>query len=381
MNSRDRARRELTVLGEDFIDPTLGLGQATGPVKALSQILIPLALLAFGCGDKLDAHLDKFMETGPGRTADFGNPPDAYALAESDSVADRIHSMTFAERSQRIGAHRYQAQTEFRFRSPKHFTSLKEQALIVQAANGDFRIKLDNDSGQGYELVWAGGELFVRTRFGPFHRRSAQADIHTRQRDQAHGSWGAIHRLFRGRLLYSKTGMTRHFGRDALKFSISLSQSPARLPGTPEQPRVPAGVTGYVYPIEPTPAEQDRWRDKAAPVQAGGSLLVDIDTGVVLQVEFAGQLAWQSDAGEPFGLEVKARIESDGFGNPPSLAPPDEKTIEPLPERIQVDTRPLDFFFGKGFTAGLGPPAGVARRQATGVDPATLHPGPTPSAP
>ncbi len=337
--------------------------------------------LAAGCGDKMEAHLDKFMGYKSERQSDFGSPPDVYSLAESDKAADRIHSMTFAEAAHRLGAHRFRSGIDFRFGAGGHYTSLKEQALIVQAQNGDFRVKVDNDGGQGYEVVFSGGALFIRTRYGPFNERSVLDRIHLRNRDATYEGWGAVYRLFRGRLVYSKLGLARHFGRDALKFSIGLAGLEPRLPGAREQPAAPEGVKKYVYPIEPTPSERDRWRDKAVPTRARGTMLVDLDTGVVLKVDFSGQLRWSDEQGGEAGLSMSVHMETDGFGNPPAIAAPEADTIKPLPERVMVDTHPLDFFFGKGFTARLGPPAGVARRSKAERDAETTNSGGSTSKP
>jgi hypothetical protein len=163
--------------------------------------------------------------------------------------------------------------------------------------------------------------------------------------------------------------MTRYHGRDAIRFGIGLSNEKPRLPGTPEESKVPEGVSKYVYPIIPTPSDKDRWRDKAVPRKASGSLVVDADVGVVLKASLTGTLSMPlpmlaDKKSESISLSVSARLEADGFGNPPSIPPPGEKEIAEIPRRIQVDTHPIDFYFGEGFTSSLGPPAGVAARPA-----------------
>jgi len=350
-------------------------------VRTLSlSLLIPVTLLA-GCGDKLEAHLGKFMPPADERKVDFGPAPDVYSLADRVEVADRLAEMRFAEVAARLGAHRYRGRVKFRFASSNHhYASLTEDALIVQAANDDFKVKVDNDGGQGYELVSSGGKLWIRNRFDKFHERSVLDGIHEKQRDSAYGAWGALYRLFRGRLRFSKEGLTRHFGRDGLRYTIGLSNAQARLPGSRPQPEVPAGVTKYVYPIQPTPSDEQRWRDLAQPTRATGALVVDLDAGVILKADLTGQLDWTYQE-EKLSLEVEAHLEADGFGNPPAIPAPEKDDIAPLPERIQVDTHPLDFFFGKGFTAGLGPPAGVARKSKAEQEADAEKPGGTPSKP
>jgi hypothetical protein len=321
-----------------------------------------VALCAAGCGDKTEAHLERFLDTHEKKPkVEKAEPIDAFAVADTPEVADRVNTMKFSEVARRLGAHRFQSRMKFEFVSPDTRAGLGENGLIVQAADGDFRVKLENNEGQGYEIIYADSKFFARNRYGPFHERDKISGDHIRWRDAAHGGWASIYRLYRGRLRFTKLDLTRYHGRDAIRFSIGLLRAEPRLPGTPEPLRVPPGVTKYVYPAEPTPSDSQRWRDKAQPKRASGSVLVDADVGVVLKVDFSGELTLSSPGSDHrIALSVRAENHADGFGNPPSIAPPPEKKVEPLPRRIPVDTHPLDIYFGKGFTAALGAPAGVA---------------------
>jgi hypothetical protein len=326
---------------------------------------------AAGCGDKTQAHLERFLDTKE-KAPEAEKPAaiDAFAVADNPEVADRVHTMKFSEVAQRLGAHRLKAQIRFDFVSPETRAWLREDSLIVQAADGDFRVKVENDGGEGYELIYADERFFARNRFGPFHERNTISSDHQKWRDAAHGSWAAIYRLYRGRLRFSKLGLTRYHGRDAIRFSIGFSKEEPRLTGTPEPPQVPKGVEKYVYPIEPTPSDTHRWRDHAQPKTASGTVLVDADVGVVLNVDFKGELALPAPGStHQITLSIQAELMADSFGNPASIAPPAEKDVKPIPERIPVDTHPLDFYFGKGFTASLGAPAGVAADRDKKKDP------------
>jgi len=327
------------------------------------QLVLLAAFAATSCGDKLETHLTKFGDPAAQQAAPLPPPPDAYALGESPEVAARVVGMPYREVAARLGAHRLQSKIEYTFQRGNAQVALQETALLVQAADGGFRLKVENQASQGYELLFTGGQLFVRQRYGKFHPRDLLEAQHLRWRDEATRGYAALVRLFRGRLFLSKQGLARHHGRDAMRYGIALGPGPANLPGAPAAPQPPAGVSRYVFPIEPTPSEEDGWRDRAEPQEALGSLLVDTDTGVLLEVSFRGRLAWQSPAGEALELRVSAAITADGFGNPPSLPGPAEGELTPVPDRLVVDTKPLDFFYGKGYTSTLGLPAGVARRS------------------
>lgn len=334
-------------------------------------IPVLVGFFAAGCSDKTEAHLERFLDTKQKKPeADKPEAIDAFTVADTPAVADRVHTMKFSEVARRLGAHRFQSRVKFEFVSPDTRAWLRENSLIVQAADGDFRVKVENDGGQGYELIYADEKFFARTRYGPFHERKTVSSDRQKWRDAAHGSWAAIYRLYRGRLRFTKLGLTRYHGRDAIRFSIGLSNQKPRLPGTPKPPAVPPGVDKYVYPIDPTPSDTHRWRDKARPQKASGTVLVDADAGAVLDVDFTGELSLPApDSRNRITLSVRAELQADNFGNPPSIAPPAGKDVQPVPERIPVDTHPLDFYFGKGFTASLGAPAGVAADRSDKGDP------------
>lgn len=305
-------------------------------------------------------HLSRFLDPAAPKSAPTA--PNSSSLAESPEVADRLCAAPYSEAAQRLPAHRFQQRMTFSLVSKGSKEALDEQVLIVQAQNGDFRVKVENTSGQGYEVVAAGGRCFLRTRYSPFHERAIQDGQHLLLRDQAATGFAAIYRLFRGRLRFEKQNLVLHHGRKAMAYTIHLSGEMPRLPGTSPPPAIPPGVEKYVYPADVTPAERDRWRDKAEPEQVSGTLLVDIDSGALVRVDFSGRLSID-EAGAERSLSLTANVTIDGFGNPPSIEPPSPELIQPPPETIAVDTRPLDFLYGKGFTATLGPPAGVARRD------------------
>lgn len=323
-------------------------------------MLPALALLAAGCGDRKEAHLERFLQPGDGGQA-AGGQIDVFSLPGDPSVADRINLRPFREAAARLGAHSYRASVHFSMSSPQGWVSLDENDHIVYARNGDFSVTVENDAGQGYQGVFSGGKFFLRNRWAPFHPRSTSDGQHWRRIEEAYGGWAGIYRLFRGRLGFVKRKLVNHHGRDAVQFTIGLDGGKPRLPGTLEPPPVPAGVKKYVYPIEPTPSYRDRWRDHALPVKAQGRLLVDADTGTMLAVDFRGELQIPARQGRPeFTVAVTIKGAADGFGNPPAIPPPPAEQVKPVPERIKVDTHPIDFYFGKGFTSTLGAPAGVA---------------------
>ncbi len=316
-----------------------------------------------GCGEKKEAHLERFLQPGQEPAKSSPAALDPFALTDNNEMADRINGLGFSETSTLLGAHRYLAKVKFVFRSEQSYASLIEDDEIVVAQNGDLSVKVENDTGQGFRAIYAGGEFWVQNRYSRFHPRSSLAREHLKLAQQAFGSWAAVYRLFRGRLAFTKLGLSRLAGRETVKYSVRLSQQSPRFSARLPQPEPPAGVSKYLYPAEPTPSDKDGWRDRARPVRASGTLWLDVTTGVIIGADMVGGFEVErGEGGEKLELEIEAGIRLDNFGKPAALSPPAPDQIAPVPERIPVDTHPLDFFFGKGFTSTLGPPAGVAAK-------------------
>ncbi|MBW1807580.1 MAG: hypothetical protein JRJ87_05250 [Deltaproteobacteria bacterium] len=339
--------------------------QATSTMQRFSMLFVfVIGLIGIACADKTEAHLDRFLNSTTKLKAGKLESIDPFLVPDDPKVADLINMMPFSEVAERLGPHRMTAKINFGLAAPKHRASLREEDLIVLARNGDFRVKVENDDGQGFELIYSTGKLYIRTRHNSFHERSTLSGDHLKWRDAAYGGWAAIYRLFRGQLSFNKAGMVRHHGRDAVRFNVGLSRDKPRIGGTPSQATLPVGVEKYILAVSKTPSAKDRWRDKSTPHSAKGSILVDADCGTLLMANFSGEIVFPTPDGEnEIVLSVKANIMTDGFGNPPAIASPAEDKITPPPRRIQVDTHPIDFFFGKGFTSSLGAPAGVAQTK------------------
>jgi hypothetical protein len=118
-------------------------------------------------------------------------------------------------------------------------------------------------------------------------------------------------------------------------------------------------VKKYVYPVEAPPADEERFRDRLSPRDLRGTVSVDTESGALLAADLAGSLQVDEPDGGTIALEVSLRFLADGFGNPPLVPPPPASEVKPIPQRDTLNNRVLDFYFGKGFTSTLGPPAGV----------------------
>jgi len=346
-------------------------------------ILFVLALTSLtGCGEKKrKAHLDKFQDNQKGApVVALPAPLEPSRMATQAEMADRIHLLTFTEAVLRIGPHQFHAKTHYEFDSGSNKIELGEEDWIVQARNGDFKVAVENNADQGYELLYSQGNFYSRNRFDPFHQRQVTLDEHIRWRDAAYGAWASIYRLYRGSIDSTMAGTERIQGRSALRFQLKVEPGQTRLKPVAGPGKIPKGVTKYIYSNQLPPSDQQKWRERVEPEEGRGTLWVDKATGVPLKGEFSGKLSFTraKGSGAPTVLTIATQFQSDSFGGPDAIPAPPAAEVKPVPERIPVDTHPLDFFFGKGFTATLGKPAGVAAAKAPKTGP---EPGGPPSKP
>src|SRR3954471_2670809 len=104
-------------------------------------------------------------------------PLDAAALASDPKLLQRVLHMSQAEIGQRIGAHRAQQRVQFAWFGGAGLAdggsevSHSEETTVLDAPGDDFSVRLVNDHNQGFEMLWVKGEVFVKSLYGPFHKR------------------------------------------------------------------------------------------------------------------------------------------------------------------------------------------------------------------
>src|SRR3982750_3533261 len=126
---------------------------------------------------------------------------DPTRLAEDPALARRVLHMQRREVEQRIGPYKAQQRVQFAwFRGPGlpdggSEVSLAEETTLLEAPGDDFSVRLVNDHNQGFELVWAKGEVFVKSLYGEFHRRRTDRTDPARIREQAVSGLATFDRL------------------------------------------------------------------------------------------------------------------------------------------------------------------------------------------
>jgi len=161
--------------------------------------------------------------------------------------------------------------------------SLSEETTLQQAIAGDFSVRLVNDHNQGLELVWKGGEVFVKSLYGPFHRRRTDRTDAQRVREQALSGLATFDRLARG-LKLKLAGETVAEGRRVVRYTVTGWGARA---AQTEKSDLPALLYPEGKPDPDTSRRLELW-EKEEPADVSGTLVVDAETGVPLACDLEG---------------------------------------------------------------------------------------------
>jgi hypothetical protein len=278
-------------------------------------------------------------------------PLDAGRLADDPKVAERVLRMPRAEIAARLGAHRAETRVQFAWFRGAGMpdaggtdVALSEQSALVQAANGDFSVKEENDRNQGFELVWVKGEAYVRGLFGPFRKRRTDRTDPERVRELALGALPTFDRLAHG-LQLKPAGEAAVEGRRVLKYQVAggnvrpKEEERKDLPPV-EYPAQPGGAPG---PDPDTARRLELWT-KEEPGRLAGTVLVDAATGAPLGADLQGHFRVPGANGAAAELDLHTVLTTSAIGRDPGLKAPEYDPEPSVPHAVKDPLR----FLGKG---------------------------------
>lgn len=276
---------------------------------------------------------------------------DASALASDPKLAQRVLHMSQAEVEQRLGAHKAQQRVQFAwFRGPGladggSEVSLSEETTVLDAPGGDFSVRLANDHNQGFEMIWVKGEVFVKSLYGPFHKRRTDRSDPPRVREQAMSGLATFDRLARG-LALKYVGELTTEGRRVIRYSVTGF-------GARASQQEKSDLQPLQYPenkVDPDTGRRLELWEKEEPSKVSGTIVIDADTAVPLACDLQGhfKVPGNNGKGAAAELDLHSALITSNIGRDPGLKPPQFEPEPSVPHAVKDPLR----FLGKGPAAG-----------------------------
>ena len=207
--------------------------------------------------------------------------------------------------------------------------TLDEQTLVERDVRGVVHAVYTNSRDQGRELFSAGDTVWVRPRYGKFHRRPpAEPGEAERVAAEIGGVFAAHVELCASGLAVREAGTTTVAGRPARRLLLGRGTARAMPPHT---------------------APQRAWRDGLTVDALEGEVLLDAATGAVLLGRLAARLGFVRD-GRHLEMTLSSTQEVQAVGAVSLMPPPDEHS-SPTP------TRSTEFEDRESLLSGLAAPA------------------------
>ena len=276
-------------------------------LRALLIVALCWATTGTGCADRRtdDADLGGLVVAKAKNTAAI-----SVELASSDvTELRRALASSHQDLLRSIGAHTLQGTSRIILTKEGNILSdLSDQTSIKIDNHGNYHATVDNNQNYGRHAIFVDGTLYLRPRFGKYHRRApASRDEPADIRNQMFSTVAA------------------HF--DLLFSHAELSPGAKVMIGSRagQAIRIKISPTAIEHPRE-TLAHR-KWRESISVEDVKGEVVLDYETGYPLRASVIGKISFTKE-GTLFSMTLESSHEVTGIGDiPPIQAPPLEMTM------------------------------------------------------
>jgi hypothetical protein len=259
--------------------------------------------------------------------------PIAVARAGTDA-AELLRALALPHHrvSKLLGAHQVQGASKLEVKdlaTQQIIETLSDVTVIEFDKDGNYKASLGNTRDYGRDAYFIGGTLYLRPRFGIFHKRPPTDPAEpARIRDDIYGTVFGFTEALQKNLAVSDGGSEAVGGRTGRK--ILLKKGATR-----------------TLPRESKVSRQ--WRDKAEVKDITGEVVLDVETGVPLKAHISGTIEF-TGSGRLLAMKIDASHLFFNIGTTPAVTLP--PTAEVMTPRQARDTEDRNFLL-----KGIAPPA------------------------
>ena len=191
-----------------------------------------------------------------------------------------------------------------------------ETRISFQSSTGNYHATLHNSKSYGREAIFVDGVLYLRPRYGKYHRRkptSSQEPVKIRQ--EIFSTMSAYWELLAPAAQITDVGATPTSGRTTTKVSISHAQSPGKR-------------------LQETRPERS-WRNTIEIKDISGEAMLDTSTGIPISASFRGTIAYTKEE-RSFRMRIHVTHQLTEIGADISVSSPEPaQTVTAYPPNTE----------------------------------------------
>jgi len=297
-------------------------------MRHLPKLATIAVAAAFGCGSG-SAPADEDLGGLVKRRRVAVEPVDVAAAATDPGQLRRALMQPHSRIAQGLGTHSFRGTSKVVIAANvETVRALDDETAIDYSASGEFRATLDNSLEYGRHALFVDGTLYLRPRFGKYHKR---APTHVGEPagicDDIYATLGDYFDLVSTAATGVDKGTASIGGRSAHKIELAMADSP--------RPRS-------------EPLSQKQWRENLEVLSVGGEVVLDDATGAILEGSLHGEVAFTRD-GTNYTMTVAVTHTLDVGAAVQLAAPPDEQTVATRMRPHELEERDALF-------KGIAPP-------------------------
>jgi hypothetical protein len=283
-----------------------GRGLTSGAAGIAAVAAVALAGCG-GSGGRPDEELGGLVVTRPQVTVDLDRAAD-----DAEALRAAL-TLPYHERVGKLGAHRFRGVSELSVsEAGTVIESLADRTSIDFAADGDYHATLDNSRDYGRHVYHVDGLLYLRPRYGKYHRRAPTEDAEPgRIASEVFATLGAYYEPLAAQAKVTDGGRIDHHGRPARRIELSRA---ARARAVKET------------------APERAWRAELVVDAIAGEVVIDQTSGLALFGRLTGTATWVRD-GRTFTLALRVEHDVTDIGATVAIVPPAAEQVVDTPVR------------------------------------------------
>lgn len=259
-------------------------------------------------------------------SADPDQPVDVDSAATDPAALLRAVRVPHHRVADALGAHVFRATSSADVTvtgggEPDAHEKLDVTARIEYAGPQRFHALVENSADYGREIVFADGQLYLRPRYGAFHRRPPNDEHEPASiRDDVYAELAGHLELLAPGLSVRDGGAADVNGRPARRIELARAETPRELPASS--------------------LPQRAWRSSVEVESLSGEIFLDQATGAPLRARLEGVARARRDQ-RAMRMHVAVEHAIEGVGKEVAIAAPDEWVDTPVRSREVADREVL----------------------------------------